>query len=383
MKKIGIVYPYFAHYRRPVLQELCELLSNDYEIELLADEEAEIPALRMINLAEFSKGICSFQKLHNVWLGRWLWQFGLLRSVLCNKADAIIFLGQFNFISTWFAVLLAKFMGKKTLFWSHGVYGNESGLKRLIRVTFYRMADGMLLYGDYSKKLLIDLGMDPRSLEVIYNSLDYSKQKELRDLKSESCVTEVKARLFGSGDLMQPYLIFVGRLTSVKRLDLLLKAVAKLKQRGRAVNCLIVGEGPEAEMLYHLTESLGIVEQVNFYGASHDEEELSELIYSADLCVAPGNVGLTAMHALVYGTPVLTHGDKCWQMPEFEAIIAGVNGNFFERDDLDDLVDKAEALLKTCADDRSMMRTACYKIIDEKYNPSYQSQVIRQMINRR
>jgi glycosyltransferase involved in cell wall biosynthesis len=274
-------------------------------------------------------------------------------------------------------------MGKKTLFWSHGVYGNESGLKRLIRVTFYRMADGMLLYGDYSKKLLIDLGMDPRSLEVIYNSLDYSKQKELRDLKSESCVTEVKARLFGSGDLMQPYLIFVGRLTSVKRLDLLLKAVAKLKQRGRAVNCLIVGEGPEAEMLYHLTESLGIVEQVNFYGASHDEEELSELIYSADLCVAPGNVGLTAMHALVYGTPVLTHGDKCWQMPEFEAIIAGVNGNFFERDDLDDLVDKADALLKTCADDRSMMRTACYKIIDEKYNPSYQSQVIRQMINRR
>lgn len=380
MKKLSIVYHYFAHYREPVLRELCQSLSADYQIELLADEKAEIPALKTISLAKFCEGFCGYKKLNNTWLGPWLWQSGLLSAVLRNKADVMIFLGQFNFLTTWLAVIMARLMGKKTYFWSHGVYGNEGPLKRFIRVSFYRLADGMLLYGNYSRDLLVSYGMRPERLHVIYNSLDYRQQKKLRESKLEGCVLDVRSKLFGADSSDRPYLLFIGRLTVLKRLDLLLQAVSRLKARGCLANCLVVGEGPEEESLRRLVKAEGIEGQVNFYGACHDEEELSDLIYSADVCVAPGNVGLTAMHALVYGTPVITHGDQCWQMPEYEAVVPGVSGDFFERDNLEDLVERTEVLLERNLNNRVLMRAECYRIIDEKYNPKNQARVIGRVI---
>lgn len=56
----------------------------------------------------------------------------------------------------------------------------------------------------------------------------------------------------------------------------------------------------------------------------------AELIYNADLCVAPGNIGLTAMHAMMFGCPCISHNDFSWQMPEFEAIVPYKTGNFLK-----------------------------------------------------
>lgn len=379
MKKLSIVYHYFAQYREPVLRELCESLSSEYEIELLADDTPDIPALKTIQLAEFCEGLCGLRRLRNLWLGPWLWQVGLLRSVLTNKSDVIIFLGQFNFLSTWFAVLLARLIGKKTYFWSHGVYGNEGRLKRAIRITFYRLANGMLLYGHYSRDLLIQYGMSADRLHVIYNSLNYSEQRALRGLKTEACVSGIRSKLFGATQVDRPYLVFIGRLTPVKRLDLLIQAVSRLN----GVNCLIVGEGPEENYLRELARAEGLDSQIHFYGPCHLEEELSDLIFAANVCIAPGNVGLTAMHSLVYGTPVITHGDKCWQMPEFEAIVPNVSGDFFERDNVKDLVDKAHKWLNRTSGNRTAVRDACFKVIDEKYNPANQARIIRGQIEGR
>ena len=41
----------------------------------------------------------------------------------------------------------------------------------------------------------------------------------------------------------------------------------------------------------------------------------------SDLTVSPGNIGLTAIHSLSYGTPVCSHSNFNNQMPESEAII--------------------------------------------------------------
>jgi len=374
MKKLTIVYHYFAHYREPVLRELCQSLSADFELELLADEVAEIPALKTIPLRTFCSGLCSYSKLKNRWLGPWLWQSGLLRAIWHNNADVVIFLGQFNFLSTWLAVVLARMMGKKTYFWSHGVYGNEGRFKKWVRISFYKLSHGMLLYGNHAKDLLIEAGMPAERLHVIYNSLDYKRQKLLREQKKESIVPGIRLELFGSDS---PYIIFVGRLTAVKRLDLLFSALSVVNQKANTdIRCLIVGDGPERLTLQQLVESEGWQKSVKFYGACHDEVVLSDLLYASNLCVAPGNVGLTAIHSLVYGTPVITHGNKSWQGPEFEAIIPSQNGDFFEQGSVSDLVLKVCDWIKLSEANRAKVRSSCYKIVDEKYNPEYQAKVI-------
>jgi glycosyltransferase involved in cell wall biosynthesis len=150
-----------------------------------------------------------------------------------------------------------------------------------------------------------------------------------------------------------------------------------LRKEGFETSLLLVGDGPEREYLKQMAKDMCLL--VHFYGPCYDEDRLAELIMSANLTVAPGKVGLTAMHSLVYGTPVVTHNDPSQQMPEWEAIIAGQMGDFFKHGDVEDL---ARTIHKWCArpwPDKNV-RTACMDVIDRFYNPQFQHRVINRAV---
>lgn len=60
--------------------------------------------------------------------------------------------------------------------------------------------------------------------------------------------------------------LFTGRLTSAKNVDVLIRSVAQLRADGYAVECDIVGEGPELPALQRLASDLGIAPAVRFTG---------------------------------------------------------------------------------------------------------------------
>ena len=100
----------------------------------------------------------------------------------------------------------------------------------------------------------------------------------------------------------------------------------------------------DKEELLNLVKSLKLDRQVWFFGACYDESKIAELIFNANVCVSPGNVGLTAIHSLSYGTPVITHDSFSHQMPEFEAIIPNLTGNFFEEGNLQSMNEVIEKI---------------------------------------
>ena len=116
------------------------------------------------------------------------------------------------------------------------------------------------------------------------------------------------------------------------------------------------------------------------YGPTYNEEEIGNLIYNSNICVSPGNVGLTAIHSLMYGTPLITHGDFGYQNPEVEAIVEGVTGAFFKRNDSKDLALKIRQWIEDHPENDTSLKERCYKIIDERYNPYYQIEVLRNLI---
>lgn len=97
------------------------------------------------------------------------------------------------------------------------------------------------------------------------------------------------------------------------------------------------------------------------------------------MCVSPGNVGLTAIHSLTYGTPVCTHDDMANQMPEAGAIEDGYNG-FFKKGSVDNLKKKIENWFSKDVD-RRKLKEQCYEIVVEYYNPEYQLSVFERLIN--
>ena len=118
---------------------------------------------------------------------------------------------------------------------------------------------------------------------------------------------------------------------------MLVSALGKLARIGHRVNLILVGDGPEMRSLRELAEREGV--NVHFEGANYDEHRIAELVIASTVTVAPGKVGLTAMHSMAYGVPVISHSDADDQMPEWEAIKPGGTGGYFKSNDLDDLAD--------------------------------------------
>jgi glycosyltransferase involved in cell wall biosynthesis len=81
------------------------------------------------------------------------------------------------------------------------------------------------------------------------------------------------------------YLFAVSRLTPLKRLDLLVRALAQPEARG--VTCVIGGEGEEAAALERLVASLGLQQRVRLIGRVGDTELVEHLARCRAVCFPP------------------------------------------------------------------------------------------------
>jgi len=303
-------------------------------------------------------------------------QGGLLRLSLRRDLSGIVFTGMPHLPITWIAALLARMTGKRVLFWTHGWRRRDRGLKRLIRRAFYRIPHGLLLYGHGAKMIGLAEGFRAENLYVIYNSLDYEAQRAARTRITLEGTNTVRTELFPGSE--RPMAICVSRLTELRRLDLMLAAMAIQRDQGRPIDLLLVGEGGERANLERVASDEGL--SVHFYGACYDENRLAELIGAANVTVSPGAIGLTAMHSMAYGTPVITHDDPFDQGPEFEAIIPGKTGASFRRGDVEDLAQVVGQFTRERWPDDNVRRD-CHEMIERLWNPRQQRRVIEHALS--
>lgn len=287
-------------------------------------------------------------------------------AALDRQYDCLILEGSFTLLTNWLALLAAKLTGKRVLLYGHGWLKPDPVYKKYVRNSFYHLADGLLLYGRRAYQFGIEQGFPSEKLYVVYNSLDHDEIIAYRQpLIEERRDDTLRQELFGAfAD--RPLLVAIGRLTAVKRLDLLIEAARILQNKEFPVNVLIVGSGPEEEVLQKLANAYGL--SIFFAGAKYDERELSVCFQSANVTVIPGAAGLSVIHSLSYGTPVITHSDFDSQMPEAEAVMPGKTGFYFEKENADSL---AEAIFNSLTNLPRNESTyyRCIQVVDELYNP--------------
>ena len=375
---ILIVYQNIQHYRIPVFKLLCEQEYNDYRI--LADTKSKTDILS-VDLSHLSKeklkNKITFTEIKNYYFKSLLWQKGLISQVIKKENQSIIFLGDPHFISTWFAVVIANLLGKNTYFWTHAFIRGNSLSDKIKKLFFSLPNKGLLLYGEKAKHDLISKGFDSSKLNVIYNSLDYDYQLKIRNNLTNDRIMKKKAELFNND---YPTIFFIGRLTPQKKLDKLITLINKLHYKNIPCNLLFIGDGADKEDLISQVENVNLNRYISFYGKCHSEDELGPIIASCDICISPGEIGLTAMHSLVYGTPVITHNSYIHQMPEYEAIQPGYNGDFFKYNDDSSLLTIVTNWLNKQNKEREKIRQNCYEIIDKKYNPHNQVKILNKLL---
>jgi glycosyltransferase involved in cell wall biosynthesis len=366
------------HYR----QRLFEALSSDtrFHFVVLADPSADVPFLRLsgeTNGFEWEPA-----KQYNMRLPFGLslsWQPWVIAKVLRERPDVVIAQGSPYDLTAWMLTVIGRVFGIPVLLWTHGLQGDERGFKWLVRKGLYRLAKGLLLYGDHAKRLLIEKGLGAERLHVVYNSLDDLTQKAvLRRIAAQDRDAFRVALGVGTNERL---ICFVGRLQPVKRLPWLLQAVALVKQRGKSVHLVLAGDGSERPLLEGLSRELQLDGLVHFLGELYEESRLGLAISSSDLAVVPSGAGLTVMHALAYGTPVLLHDKVEEHFPEWEAVQEGQTGWFYRYGDLSDCADKMiDALFVRPRKDQ--MAPACQAVINGRYNTATQARLFLETVAR-
>lgn len=279
------------------------------------------------------------------------------RMMLCSglavwnsKADIIV-LQCYNKPEYWLQLLLGKLHGKRMVVFSDAtVFDNpQTKMKRLLKRTFFSLCSGAICYGERSVAYVRSLGMAPDRIWVRCQApalpQDYSAAAALRD------------RLGVPASPQCPRFLYVGRLISIKRVDVLIKAFSKVRAELSNAHLQVVGDGPERSALEALTNSLRLANAVSFCGVRVDESLWQEYL-RADVLVLPSDSepwGLVVNEAMSFGCPAIV-SERCGCAPEM--VVPGKTGFIFRASDEADLAVKLLESRMAFAE-RSVTAEAC------------------------
>jgi glycosyltransferase involved in cell wall biosynthesis len=376
MNKVAIICKYLPDYRYAVFNQLS--LIKEPKFEIVGDKNGR-EGINTISadyaLIEPANGGISWLYSRSFYYKKSLqyWQTNVVSKIFSKEYKLFILDGASSHISTWIFSILCRIAQKKVLFWSHGFKGTDKGIRKVIRTIFFKyLPHGLILYGDFSKEIMKNNGFNPDKIFIIGNSLNYMKQKEIRErlLKDKFSLDAFKNRIFKND---YKTLIFIGRLVPNKKVKQLIEVIHLLKLEKLNLNCIIIGDGPNKELLIEEIAQRNLASQFYFAGALYKEEDIAKLFLISDLMVSPGNVGLNCIHSLAYGIPVITHDNFSFQNPEVEAINHKENGLLYRYNDFTDMTEKVREWF---SDDHPNIITECLTVIENKFNPESHAYLI-------
>lgn len=209
------------------------------------------------------------------------------------------------------------------------VYGNEllsavSGeYEQALRA--FKVANRVVACSNYTASLAEKAGVDPRRIQVNYPGCDTELFRPL------AVRQDLRERLLRSSDQRKQVILTVGNLVARKGHDMVIRALALLKNRVPAFVYLIVGDGPYRGVLESLVSEVGVADSVVFTGKMPDKDipdlhALSDVFVMASRERLDGDdvegFGMVFLEANACGKPVV--GGRAGGIPE--AVVEGVTG---------------------------------------------------------
>jgi glycosyltransferase involved in cell wall biosynthesis len=263
-----------------------------------------------------------------------------------KRADVLILSWNVRYLSLLRALLRARWHKLLVILWGHGYSKRERGWRAWLRDRIARLAGALLLYNHTAAQRCIDAGWPRERVFVALNSLDQAPIQQARDAwQRDPAALEQFREEHGLNP--GPVLLFVSRLPPENRLDLLLHAVASLKNDYPDLKVVAISKGQaEMQRLRQLAKTLGIDDRLIMPGAIYEEPKLAPWFLSAAVFCYPEKLGLSLLHAFGYGLPVITGERIEAQNPEIEALEPGVNGLTYPADDATALAQHLRELLR-------------------------------------
>lgn len=313
MKRVLIAHQStIPHYRVPFYNALQKYKPDNWQFDVVFDP-SELEKKRFFreeldpNLFEFS--ILSTSTFSFNILGVNVSYQTFLRKAA--KYDLIVIEQALNNL-TYPLCHLYQLKDIKLIYWGHGKYRRSlknsffRNLSEQAKMLLTKQADAFFAYTPLVKDFMVEKSFSSDRVFALNNTIDINTQRQVYEkLRGERDAIRQSLGITG-----KKVLLFVGRFSKSKRIELLLEAFSMLQQRDANFHLLLVGSGGQS----YLSEDLS---NVSYFGPITNIDKLAPIYIAADIFSFPGSVGLGPIQALCYDLPVVTI-DSQVHPPEIE-----------------------------------------------------------------
>jgi glycosyltransferase involved in cell wall biosynthesis len=167
---------------------------------------------------------------------------------------------------------------------------------RLTKLRYARLVDRVTAVSGAARLALIEAGIPPEKIEVIYSSVDcdHFRPAAAADLRTQPNIPR-EALVVGT----------VGHLTPRKGQHLLLEAAPSILQKVPQAYFLFCGEGNFRPRLEEMAARLGVSERVQFLGFMSDVRPVLQTLDVFVLASLREGLGVALLEAMAMGKPVV------------------------------------------------------------------------------
>lgn len=226
-------------------------------------------------------------------------------------------------------MLWTKLKGIKIILWSHGInlQNKNQPIKNQLYYLRQKLADALIIYTPEQKKYL---RTNDKKVFVANNTLDFNSLPQINISKQQ---LKKKHNLYN-----KDVILCVGRMNTNNRKVNHLIELSKLINDN--IEIIVIGPGVNKED----EERIKQLPRIQYLGPIFNQKIVCEYYKLSDVFVMPGAIGLAVNQSFFYGTPVIIEDVE--QGPEAYYLKDGVNGFYYKKGNVIDLMEKIYTVLK-------------------------------------
>ncbi|MCA9733732.1 MAG: glycosyltransferase family 4 protein [Deferribacteres bacterium] len=352
---------------------------QDYRNEILTfigdKYDAEVEILTTGTLRSYIRGNDVVQyKIFRSWLPVAAEKIGFfpgaVKYIIKEKPDVVLAQNDTLQFTEYLAFLVCKIFGIRFVWWTHAhmpsvVYRSKfkKWLRQKYALFFLKKSDAVVTYCRVGEQYLVENYVERTRVICAPNTLNTDKLLKLATLTRQK-FSKQELRKSAGLPLDRNYILFMGRLTTRKRVEKAIQIIGHLnKSESTKYHLIIIGDGNNRENLQNLALQIA-PDFVTFTGAIFDDELKARYFIMADLFIIPGAVGLAIVYSFCFGLPIITTADAN-HGPEIIYLKNGKNGVMVEGNSIINMAEMIEELFADTLQIKAMSAAAEQTIREE------------------
>ncbi|MCC7409007.1 MAG: glycosyltransferase family 4 protein [Phycisphaeraceae bacterium] len=335
--RVAIQQPALPRYRVPFFRELARRPGLDVTV-YHADHATGPPSVASDG---FKSQLVPDRVLRPFGL---IWHAPISALTRPGACDVVVLAANLRYVNLIPALLRCRRRRIPCILWGHGYARRPGRAGWKLRLAVSRLATALVFYNHTTRRRYLDAGFPPDRVFVALNALEQDPIQKARQAWLDRPADLADFRRQHNLD-KGPVLLFVSRLYHEKKPELMIQTTRLLVQRHPTLRTIIIGKGDLEPAVRQMVRDMNLEPNVLFAGEIYGEDQLAPYFLSSDLFVYPRRIGLSLLHAMGYGLPIVTSDALDSSNPEVEALRDRDNAWLYPGEDPKDLADAVTHLL--------------------------------------